>query len=164
MRKELRIRITFYVLYLCLQEEDEADEEVDDEEGVKDEDYILLCLCLQEEDETDEDDDEEEGVEDEDYILLCLCLQEEDETDEDDDYILLYLCLQEEDEVDEDDDEEEGVEDEDDEGEEDVHVNPYLQINREMDSANIFHILAKNTDKDRQNKARLNTTSSNALG
>ena len=117
MRKELSIRITFYVLYLCLQEEDEADEEVDDEEGVKDEDYILICLCLQEEDEKDEDDDEEEGVEDE-----------------------------------------------DDEGEEDVHVNPYLQINREMDSANIFHILAKNTDKDRQNKARLNTTSSNALG
>ena len=129
-----------------MQEEDEADEEVDDEEGVKDEDYILLCLCLQEEDETDEDDDDEEGVEDEDYILLYLCLQEEDEADEDDD------------------DEEEGVEDEDDEGEEDVHVNPYLQINREMDSANIFHILAKNTDKDRQNKARLNTTSSNALG
>jgi hypothetical protein len=33
-------------------------------------------------------------------------------------------------------------------------VNPYLQLNQEMEDANIFDILAKNTDKDKQNKAR----------
>ena len=38
-----------------------------------------------------------------------------------------------------------------------MHVNPYLEMNQEMDSANIFDILAKNTDKDKQNKARVNS-------
>ncbi len=33
-------------------------------------------------------------------------------------------------------------------------MNPYLQLNQEMENANIFDILAKNTDKDKQNKAR----------
>ena len=35
-----------------------------------------------------------------------------------------------------------------------MHMNPYLQLNQEMEDANIFDILAKNTDKDKQNKAR----------
>ncbi len=33
-------------------------------------------------------------------------------------------------------------------------MNPYLQLNQEMEDANIFDILAKNTDKDKQNKAK----------
>ncbi len=33
-------------------------------------------------------------------------------------------------------------------------MNPYLQLNQEMEDDNIFDILAKNTDKDKQNKAR----------
>jgi hypothetical protein len=54
----------------------------------------------------------------------------------------------------EDEEEEEGEDDS-----ETVHANPYLQLNQEMDNANIFDILAKKTDKDRQNKVGFNGNS-----
>ena len=65
--------------------------------------------------------------------------------------IKLFEEEEEDDDETEKEDEEEEKDDDDDDG---VHLNPYLEMDREMEDANIFHILAKNTDKDKQNKAR----------